>query len=43
MGAKINYGFLKTKRIMDKKDWKIYSVCLIVLKCYSITVVYFKL
>ncbi len=43
MGAKINYGFLKTKRIMDKKDWKIYSVCLIVLKCYSIAVVCFKL
>lgn len=43
MGAKINYGFLKTKRIMDKKDWKIYSVCLIVLKCYFIAVVCFKL
>lgn len=36
MGAKINYGFLKTKRIMDKKNFKISAARLDVLKWFYI-------
>lgn len=41
MGAKINYGFLKTKRIMDKNHFKISAARLDVLKWFYIADVCF--